>query len=85
MFRLDRPMADSRYPITDSFNAAVNNACDELDIADVPEHIRLMSECLSEYEHGSVDVTDVHPNMTLQMYFEVASDLAMAILYAQNT
>lgn len=47
---------------------------------DLPPEVHTMLNMLGEYEHGSVDVCDVEPDLTLAQYAAVVEDLAMGLL-----
>lgn len=59
------------YPITDQFQTSLTAALDRPEATDLAASL---VEYLGEYEHGSVDAIDVHPDATVEIMAAVLRD-----------
>lgn len=82
-FRLIDLGNPEHYPVTDGVAHVINEELlrreGELPM-DQFKVLYQMVENLSEYEHGSVDISDVSPDLTIKQYGDVVADLALTLL-----
>lgn len=75
--RLDKVIM---YPVSAALRDAIFSAQQQLGMTAPPAAVTMIVEAVEAYEHGNAAVEDVNAGMTLQMYADVAADLALTIL-----
>jgi hypothetical protein len=83
---MEKNQKDSPYPIRDQFNAEVEamlsiNEPKKFTMRQIAE---AAVEIIGEYEHGSAEVGDVSPGMTLPAYKEGLMDFLLSLPFYEG-